>query len=149
MWVLSHLVYIALLWEMAFTRSLWSYGAAYESLAVHIFLLKLFLCQAVMWGWDTSACSRWLVAWAVGQIVTFAVDVMSVLFSHWQTAGNDPYCFVEFYDHRHAAASLAAMNGRKILGKVSCRIYRVSGDGWTLGLGNLWHVPSKKAASAC
>ncbi|MEQ2164993.1 Nucleolysin TIA-1 isoform [Goodea atripinnis] len=33
------------------------------------------------------------------------------------TAGNDPYCFVEFYDHRHAAASLAAMNGRKILGK--------------------------------
>ncbi|KAM9393404.1 cytotoxic granule associated RNA binding protein TIA1-like isoform 2-T2 [Pholidichthys leucotaenia] len=33
------------------------------------------------------------------------------------TAGNDPYCFVEFYEHRHAAASLAAMNGRKILGK--------------------------------
>uniref|UniRef100_A0A673AHJ3 Nucleolysin TIA-1-like n=1 Tax=Sphaeramia orbicularis TaxID=375764 RepID=A0A673AHJ3_9TELE len=33
------------------------------------------------------------------------------------TAGNDPYCFVEFYDHRHAAASLAAMNGRKIMGK--------------------------------
>ncbi|CAL8327361.1 nucleolysin TIA-1 isoform X2 [Gadus morhua] len=33
------------------------------------------------------------------------------------TAGNDPYCFIEFYDHRHAAASLAAMNGRKIMGK--------------------------------
>uniref|UniRef100_H3D1J1 Cytotoxic granule associated RNA binding protein TIA1 n=1 Tax=Tetraodon nigroviridis TaxID=99883 RepID=H3D1J1_TETNG len=33
------------------------------------------------------------------------------------TAGNDPYCFVEFYEHRHAAASLAAMNGRKIMGK--------------------------------
>uniref|UniRef100_A0A6Q2YQZ2 RRM domain-containing protein n=1 Tax=Esox lucius TaxID=8010 RepID=A0A6Q2YQZ2_ESOLU len=45
------------------------------------------------------------------------------------TAGNDPYCFVEFYEHRHAAASLAAMNGRKIMGKVSYRIYRVSWDG--------------------
>uniref|UniRef100_A0A8C0JCG2 TIA1 cytotoxic granule associated RNA binding protein n=1 Tax=Chelonoidis abingdonii TaxID=106734 RepID=A0A8C0JCG2_CHEAB len=33
------------------------------------------------------------------------------------TAGNDPYCFVEFYEHRHAAAALAAMNGRKIMGK--------------------------------
>ncbi|KAM4635682.1 cytotoxic granule associated RNA binding protein TIA1 isoform 3-T3 [Polymixia lowei] len=33
------------------------------------------------------------------------------------TAGNDPYCFVEFYEHRHATASLAAMNGRKIMGK--------------------------------
>ncbi|KAM6294664.1 cytotoxic granule associated RNA binding protein TIA1 isoform 2-T2 [Aegotheles albertisi] len=32
------------------------------------------------------------------------------------TAGNDPYCFVEFYEHRHAAAALAAMNGRKIMG---------------------------------
>uniref|UniRef100_A0A3B4BID0 RRM domain-containing protein n=1 Tax=Periophthalmus magnuspinnatus TaxID=409849 RepID=A0A3B4BID0_9GOBI len=31
--------------------------------------------------------------------------------------GNDPYCFVEFYENRHAAAALAAMNGRKILGK--------------------------------
>lgn len=39
-----------------------------------------------------------------------------------QTAGNDPYCFVEFYEHRHAAAALAAMNGRKIMGKVSCHI---------------------------
>ncbi|OWK51144.1 Nucleolysin TIA-1 [Lonchura striata] len=33
------------------------------------------------------------------------------------TAGNDPYCFVEFSEHRHAAAALAAMNGRKIMGK--------------------------------
>ena len=39
---------------------------------------------------------------------------------------------MEFYDHRHAAASLAAMNGRKIMGKVSYRIYRVSGDGCSL-----------------
>uniref|UniRef100_A0A8P4KJY8 TIA1 cytotoxic granule-associated RNA binding protein-like 1 n=2 Tax=Dicentrarchus labrax TaxID=13489 RepID=A0A8P4KJY8_DICLA len=30
---------------------------------------------------------------------------------------NDPYCFVEFFEHRDAAAALAAMNGRKILGK--------------------------------
>uniref|UniRef100_A0A8C6FRE9 RRM domain-containing protein n=1 Tax=Moschus moschiferus TaxID=68415 RepID=A0A8C6FRE9_MOSMO len=30
---------------------------------------------------------------------------------------NDPYCFVEFYEHRDAAAALAAMNGRKIWGK--------------------------------
>ncbi|XP_014894981.1 nucleolysin TIAR [Poecilia latipinna] len=30
---------------------------------------------------------------------------------------NDPYCFVEFYERRDAAAALAAMNGRKILGK--------------------------------
>lgn len=37
----------------------------------------------------------------------------------FQTAGHDPYCFVEFYEHRHAMATIAAMNGRKILGKVS------------------------------
>lgn len=43
----------------------------------------------------------------------------------FQTAGNDPYCFVEFYENRHAAAALAAMNGRKILGKVRCiPVYR-------------------------
>uniref|UniRef100_A0A7N6ANC7 RRM domain-containing protein n=1 Tax=Anabas testudineus TaxID=64144 RepID=A0A7N6ANC7_ANATE len=30
---------------------------------------------------------------------------------------HDPYCFVEFYEHRHATATIAAMNGRKILGK--------------------------------
>uniref|UniRef100_A0A673KK88 Nucleolysin TIA-1-like n=1 Tax=Sinocyclocheilus rhinocerous TaxID=307959 RepID=A0A673KK88_9TELE len=35
----------------------------------------------------------------------------------FDTAGNDPYCFVEFFENRHAAAALAAMNGRKILGK--------------------------------
>ncbi|XP_074020159.1 cytotoxic granule associated RNA binding protein TIA1 isoform X2 [Numenius arquata] len=34
-----------------------------------------------------------------------------------ESTGNDPYCFVEFYEHRHAAAALAAMNGRKIMGK--------------------------------
>jgi len=50
---------------------------------------------------------------------------------------------VEFYDHRHAAASLAAMNGRKIMGKVSYRVYRVSCDGWTLGMGHFDYVPSK------
>uniref|UniRef100_A0A3Q1EN00 Nucleolysin TIAR n=1 Tax=Acanthochromis polyacanthus TaxID=80966 RepID=A0A3Q1EN00_9TELE len=33
------------------------------------------------------------------------------------TPGHDPYCFVEFYEHRHATATIAAMNGRKILGK--------------------------------
>lgn len=37
---------------------------------------------------------------------------------------------MEFYEHRHAAASLAAMNGRKIMGKVSYRVYRVSGNKW-------------------
>lgn len=48
------------------------------------------------------------------------------------TAGHDPYCFVEFYEHRHATATIAAMNGRKILGKVSYRISWVSqlGQGW-------------------
>ena len=54
------------------------------------------------------------------------VDLSMLIFTHYimsqQTAGNDPYCFVEFYEHRHAAASLAAMNGRKIMGKVSYRI---------------------------
>lgn len=60
----------------------------------------------------------------------FTVDFLTVSLFHSQTAGNDPYCFVEFYEHRHAAASLAAMNGRKIMGKVSYRMYRVSGDGW-------------------
>ena len=31
----------------------------------------------------------------------------------------DPYCFVEFYDHESAAAALAAMNKRMCLGRVS------------------------------
>nr|XP_006817563.1 PREDICTED: nucleolysin TIA-1 isoform p40-like isoform X5 [Saccoglossus kowalevskii] len=31
--------------------------------------------------------------------------------------GNDPYCFVEFVEHSHAAAALQTMNGRMILGK--------------------------------
>lgn len=43
---------------------------------------------------------------------------------------------MEFYDHRHAAASLAAMNGRKIMGKVSYRVYRVSWDGWAVDTGD-------------
>lgn len=48
------------------------------------------------------------------------IRVYSTLSCVFQTAGNDPYCFVEFYENRHAAAALAAMNGRKILGKVRC-----------------------------
>ncbi|XP_070210914.1 nucleolysin TIAR-like [Littorina saxatilis] len=32
-------------------------------------------------------------------------------------AGNDPYAFVEFYDHQSAAAALAAMNKRLCMGK--------------------------------
>lgn len=52
--------------------------------------------------------------------------VVTNLSLFYQTAGNDPYCFVEFYEHRHAASALAAMNGRKIMGKVSCHVYRVS-----------------------
>ncbi|XP_077093131.1 nucleolysin TIAR isoform X1 [Siphateles boraxobius] len=41
----------------------------------------------------------------------------SIGFSVLQQTSNDPYCFVEFFEHRDAAAALAAMNGRKILGK--------------------------------
>ncbi|XP_050007512.1 cytotoxic granule associated RNA binding protein TIA1-like [Alexandromys fortis] len=33
------------------------------------------------------------------------------------TAGNNPYCSVEFHEHCHAAAALAAKNERKIKGK--------------------------------
>ncbi|KAH0502424.1 Nucleolysin TIA-1 isoform p40 [Microtus ochrogaster] len=33
------------------------------------------------------------------------------------TVGNDTYCFVEFHEHRHAAAALAAKDGWKITGK--------------------------------
>ena len=44
-------------------------------------------------------------------------------------AGNDPYCFVEFYEHKHAIAALTAMNGRKIMGKVSDCFYWVSREG--------------------
>uniref|UniRef100_A0AAQ4QU63 Nucleolysin TIAR n=1 Tax=Gasterosteus aculeatus aculeatus TaxID=481459 RepID=A0AAQ4QU63_GASAC len=44
------------------------------------------------------------------------VDVI-VRLSPSVTAGHDPYCFVEFYEYRHATATIAAMNGRKILGK--------------------------------
>ncbi|KAL0177978.1 hypothetical protein M9458_026872, partial [Cirrhinus mrigala] len=43
--------------------------------------------------------------------------VNSIGFSVLQHTSNDPYCFVEFFEHRDAAAALAAMNGRKILGK--------------------------------
>lgn len=42
----------------------------------------------------------------------------SIGFSVLQHTSNDPYCFVEFFEHRDAASALAAMNGRKILGKV-------------------------------
>ncbi|CAJ0965438.1 unnamed protein product [Ranitomeya imitator] len=41
----------------------------------------------------------------------------SVGFPVLPNSSNDPYCFVEFFEHRDAAAALAAMNGRKILGK--------------------------------
>ncbi len=44
--------------------------------------------------------------------------VNSIGFSVLQHTSNDPYCFVEFFEYRDAAAALAAMNGRKILGKV-------------------------------
>lgn len=50
-------------------------------------------------------------------------------FSAMPNSNNDPYCFVEFYEHRDAAAALAAMNGRKILGKVS-RFYDLCGEMW-------------------
>lgn len=53
-------------------------------------------------------------------------DLNSCLSCSLQTQGHDPYCFVEFYEHRHATATIAAMNGRKILGKVSNHISWVS-----------------------
>ncbi|KAH3789235.1 hypothetical protein DPMN_167410 [Dreissena polymorpha] len=34
----------------------------------------------------------------------------------------DPYCFVEFYDHESAAAALAAMNKRMCLGRSEGKI---------------------------
>ncbi|EPY74867.1 TIA1 protein isoform 1 isoform 5-like protein [Camelus ferus] len=49
------------------------------------------------------------------------------------TAGNDPYCFVEFYEHRHAAAALAAMNGRKIMGKDAENAIQQMGGQWLGG----------------
>ena len=45
-------------------------------------------------------------------------------------AGNDPYAFVEFYDHQSAAAALAAMNKRMCLGKVKTTLVH----GWLLAL---------------
>ena len=33
--------------------------------------------------------------------------------------GNDPYCFVEFLEHKTAAAALMAMNKRMCIGRVS------------------------------
>lgn len=50
-------------------------------------------------------------------------------FSAMPNSSNDPYCFVEFYEHRDAAAALAAMNGRKILGKVRW-VYDLCGEMW-------------------
>lgn len=35
-----------------------------------------------------------------------------------QHTSSDPYCFVEFVDHKDAASARATMNKRKILGKV-------------------------------
>lgn len=49
---------------------------------------------------------------------------------------------MEFYEHRHAAAALAAMNGRKIMGKVSCRVYWVSCS-WQTGWRG-WNVTGDK-----
>lgn len=65
-----------------------------------------------------------------------------------QTAGHDPYCFVEFYEHRHATATIAAMNGRKILGKVSNHISWASqlGQGWVGKVQMEW---LKKLLSSC
>lgn len=51
-----------------------------------------------------------------------SLQLDNVGFSILQHTSNDPYCFVEFYEHRDAAAALAAMNGRKILGKVQLRL---------------------------
>lgn len=48
-----------------------------------------------------------------------------------QHTSNDPYCFVEFFEHRDAAAALAAMNGRKILGKVMCIVKMKCHIDWT------------------
>lgn len=48
---------------------------------------------------------------------------------------------MEFYEHRDAAAALAAMNGRKILGKVSCLCCNLSlCKKYTYVLVKLWDV---------
>lgn len=67
------------------------------------------------------------------------------VFCPLQTAGHDPYCFVEFYEHRHATATIAAMNGRKILGKVSNQFSWVS----QLGQGWVGRVQMKQLKKAC
>lgn len=56
--------------------------------------------------------------WEPWTPVTYQDQCLTLIIVFFQTAGNDPYCFVEFFENRHAAAALAAMNGRKILGKV-------------------------------
>uniref|UniRef100_A0A671Y4F3 Nucleolysin TIAR n=2 Tax=Sparus aurata TaxID=8175 RepID=A0A671Y4F3_SPAAU len=48
------------------------------------------------------------------KMITEVSNEECLSFTH---TSNDPYCFVEFFEHRDAAAALAAMNGRKILGK--------------------------------
>lgn len=78
----------------------------------------------------------------------FKLDFNICLSCTLQTAGHDPYCFVEFYEHRHATATIAAMNGRKILGKVSNHISWVS----QLGQGRVGRVQikwPKKLVSSC
>lgn len=39
--------------------------------------------------------------------------------------GADPYCFVEFYEHKDAAAALSAMNKRMCMGRVSDLCYLI------------------------
>uniref|UniRef100_A0A7N6BJH8 RRM domain-containing protein n=1 Tax=Anabas testudineus TaxID=64144 RepID=A0A7N6BJH8_ANATE len=65
-----------------------------------------------MWGNLSRDVTEALILELFGQIGPCKSCKMIV-----DTAGHDPYCFVEFYEHRHATATIAAMNGRKILGK--------------------------------
>lgn len=98
--------------HMEFNSSLKCDGAAYQRLnAQHVPYIDFFFSPSLIY--------RRLLTTVASH---FTVDFLTVSLFHSQTAGNDPYCFVEFYEHRHAAASLAAMNGRKIMGKVSYRM---------------------------
>lgn len=46
----------------------------------------------------------------------------SLMFLYLLQPGNDPYAFVEFYEHSAAASALAAMNKRNCMGRVSRHI---------------------------
>lgn len=116
----------------------WEYNSLLYFYHAKVFLLRIPTCFSFWFSHsltssDTVSSDSYFELWMMTTSLFTKLTLLywpqwlNVCFScPLQTAGHDPYCFVEFYEHRHATATIAAMNGRKILGKVS---YHIS-PGW-------------------